>query len=630
MEQAKPAFDPDKFATIVSQRLVADLGLEGQYFGPPRQWQRTWTPLDPVVFKKHYQVTEFLKKFSFSKDEYTPLEVEEMTKEKFLANQQRIGTFEPDMSDLVRDALFRAKGWIENLLGDYDLEEHLQMCYWPKRSSVGCPRTKATLGNRWMQGLTGSRYHLDWFERIYMPFHTQCDDHNDRHPPGSEFCFGELLEVDALHAVLVNKTYKSKRMILPNTGIGGLYTNGLGAVIVKRLNQHGYDVRKLPDRHKVLARRASYNGDSATVDQTLASDNITTWLLEKSFPLRWAKALLAGRIGRIELDGVTHETKTLSTMGIGYTFPVQMVLFLGLAHASLSIYQETFGKVRNPTISVFGDDLICPVEIKNILTDVFESLGLLINEEKSFWCGPFRESCGGDYFRGLDVRPAYLPRWEGSVDRKRSVEAYLYKTYNAVMRRWTEDELPTTVQFILSQLKMLCRENPYVVPPSFGDDTGLKVSLDQLATSDLRAPKRDIHGSFKFDRLENIPATQNERFQDAHYWESLRRSFSDDCSPDYAHESVARSPARHRHYATWENIPVGKQGGARSLAHHLLFLRHWIPEVPGSLVLEGEKDYRAWCCAGKRGPEPGTQVVVALSDDGGRYSSTRSQVAVWT
>jgi hypothetical protein len=37
-----------------------------------------------------------------------------------------------------------------------------------------------------------------------------------------------------------------------------------------------------------------------------------------------------------------------------------------------------------------------------------EAFGLKINERKSFSNGFFRESCGGDYYRGYDVTPVYL------------------------------------------------------------------------------------------------------------------------------------------------------------------------------------------------------------------------------
>lgn len=60
------------------------------------------------------------------------------------------------------------------------------------------------------------------------------------------------------------------------------------------------------------------------------------------------------------------------------------------------------------TVSVFGDDIICPTDCAKSVTAALVFFGFKLNEEKSFVSGKFRESCGGDYFKGLDMRPHYL------------------------------------------------------------------------------------------------------------------------------------------------------------------------------------------------------------------------------
>jgi len=469
-----------------------------------------FTPLCGDAFKKHYQICELLKKYTFQKDVYTSQQVLEMSKEKFFANQRRLTTHKLNYDSLVTEVVWRAKGWIDHLLGDYDQEEHLELCYWPKKASVGVPQRKATLENRWLMEITGSAQHLEWFDHIYLPWFGHAEEVRSTL---------DLVCIEHLSAILVNKTYKSKRMIVPNSSVGGLYTNGLGAVIVKRLAGAGYDVKVLPDEHKRLARQASKDGKSATIDQTLASDNILVKVVERVFPRRWAKALLFGRIDKLAVDDEIITTPTLSTMGIGYTFPVQMVLFLGLTHAVLDLCEEEQGPVQNPRISCFGDDLICPVEILPTLRHVFESLGLLINEEKSFWSGPFRESCGGDYFRGFDVRPAYIP--EGGELQAKSYESWLYRTHNALIRRWSDYDLSTTLSLIYDELQLL-RPKPFVVPSSFGDDSGLKLDLDTAERLGLRSPKRDVHGTFAFDRLVKRTSSVKVNRHEFYCWEYYR------------------------------------------------------------------------------------------------------------
>lgn len=547
----------DAIARNICLALKEDLSQGHQFIGDPRTWTMHYTPLDGRAFKRHYQLSEFLKKYTFENDVYTQQEVIKMSVEKFMDNQRRLDSFKFNMDNLVRDAVFRTKGWIDQVLLDYDLDEHLQKCYWPKRASVGVPRRNATLENRWLTVITGSSQHCEWFDHIYLPWFGHAETIRSSL---------DVVEVDYLNAVLVDKTYKSKRMIVPNTSIGGLYSNGLGKVMELRLAQAGYNIGgsdALPEVHRSLAQESSWSGRNATVDQSLASDNITDDLIRLTFPLRWARALLFGRINVLEVEGEPVVTKTMSTMGIGFTFPMQMVLFLGLAHACKSIWEDSNGSLpQGSVISVFGDDLICPVELKDLIEHVFESLGLVFNTGKTFWRGPFRESCGGDYFRGSDVRPAFLP--PGGVELSaRHYEAWLYKSYNALRRRWDYEQVTQTLHLIEQEILTLRPKGCFVVPLSFSDDAGLKIALDEISTIH-RAPHRNVHGTYTFKYLRKEASTRRITFHDCYMWEHLRTADSTSPSPGdtYLDRKLGVRP-RSGTYAECETsvfVPVGKDG----------------------------------------------------------------------
>jgi hypothetical protein len=59
-------------------------------------------------------------------------------------------------------------------------------------------------------------------------------------------------------------------------------------------------------------------------------------------------------------------------------------------------------------IEVYGDDIIVPVHSRRVVETALEALGLRINAGKSFSKGFFRESCGGDFYAGVNVTPTYL------------------------------------------------------------------------------------------------------------------------------------------------------------------------------------------------------------------------------
>jgi len=59
-------------------------------------------------------------------------------------------------------------------------------------------------------------------------------------------------------------------------------------------------------------------------------------------------------------------------------------------------------------VRVFGDDIILRTEHFQDFADWINSFGLKINQGKTFSTGNFRESCGVDAFRGVDITPVYL------------------------------------------------------------------------------------------------------------------------------------------------------------------------------------------------------------------------------
>jgi len=90
-------------------------------------------------------------------------------------------------------------------------------------------------------------------------------------------------------------------------------------------------------------------------------------------------------------------------MGNAYTFELESILFYSL---SIGVC-KTLG-LTTESVSVYGDDIIVPTTAFDLLSSTLEFCGFSVNSEKSYSVGPFRESCGADWFCGMDVRPFYL------------------------------------------------------------------------------------------------------------------------------------------------------------------------------------------------------------------------------
>lgn len=154
--------------------------------------------------------------------------------------------------------------------------------------------------------------------------------------------------------------------------------------------------------NRSLAHRGSVTNELATLDLSSASDSVTEGLTALLLPETWYTLLDAVRCHVTVIDGEEHSNQMFSSMGNGFTFELESLLFYSIAR-TVAYFRGTPG-----VVSVYGDDIICPAGMSHELTFVLNYLGFQVNMDKSFYEGPFRESCGGHYWNGLDITPFYI------------------------------------------------------------------------------------------------------------------------------------------------------------------------------------------------------------------------------
>lgn len=184
---------------------------------------------------------------------------------------------------------------------------------------------------------------------------------------------------------------------------------GVGAVITDRLSRWGWSKKHTPTRHKHFARGGSMFGHVATIDLSSASDTIASNVVRAVLPPSWFELLDSLRSPKTFVDGKWVLLEKFSSMGNGYTFELETVLFWAISRAVCRLMGASNYEVCN-LISVFGDDIIVPTTYAEATIKALSFFGLKTNESKTFIKGDFRESCGGDYFCGFDVRPFYLKK----------------------------------------------------------------------------------------------------------------------------------------------------------------------------------------------------------------------------
>jgi len=203
----------------------------------------------------------------------------------------------------------------------------------------------------------------------------------------------------------VPKNAKTFRTVMTEPTLNSLVQGGFGGYIAERLRRIGQDTRD-QSRNQTLAREGSLTGALATLDLSMASDSISIEFVASLLPYEWFAALSLCRTPTVSDNGSVVQLHKFSSMGNGFTFPLQTLLFWALAEASVH-----YSAISDRRVSVYGDDIIVGVGAVPLLRDVLRSTGFTLNSDKSYWSGPFRESCGKDYYFGFDVRPFYARNW---------------------------------------------------------------------------------------------------------------------------------------------------------------------------------------------------------------------------
>jgi len=191
-----------------------------------------------------------------------------------------------------------------------------------------------------------------------------------------------------------------------------------------------------------LALKASSDKMNATLDLKEASDRIPNSLVEFLFDSEYRY------IGCSRATKIFYKNKVLiedyagyAPMGNATTFPVESLVFWALSTAAImestedaaiatahsvvkaggsfydslskDKYLRKWNRLSSTSCYVFGDDIIVPSQFLDVVKNVLTMNNLIVNSQKTFSRGSFRESCGMDAYRGIQVSPL---RWKLGSD----------------------------------------------------------------------------------------------------------------------------------------------------------------------------------------------------------------------
>lgn len=298
----------------------------------------------------------------------------------------------------VETVLFRAQQKIARVLGPVPRPEELKLRFGPGATTLTKKRQASTV-EKLQAGLSCSEGIVPIAARLIEEMPHLIDllggPTFSRLSDGEE-CADVPLIIHEGVVEFVPKNAKTHRAIIKEPSLNSMVQNALGDHMERRLAAFGIDIRDQSINQR-LALTGSLDGSLATLDLSSASDTISTELVASLLPIDWFILLDMCRSKTVVLDGETLCLEKFSSMGNGFTFPLETLIFWALA-SSVPDAGLT---------SVYGDDIIVETHCVQDVINILVACGFEINQSKSYWAGPFRESCGADYLRGIDIRPYY-------------------------------------------------------------------------------------------------------------------------------------------------------------------------------------------------------------------------------
>lgn len=275
---------------------------------------------------------------------------------------------------------------------------------------------------------------------------------------------------------VVPKDSKTDRpIIIENQGNMHLQ-KAIGSMIRRRLRNVGVDLND----QSINQQRAG-RSDIATIDLSSASDLIWSGLIPLLLPQEWSDVIIRTRGAFVNIDGELTELQKIGGMGNGYVFELESLLFWAISSAAIELQAE-LGPCKPNLVTVYGDDIIVDSTHAQPVMNALQAFGFRINKSKSFWHGPFRESCGYHYYNGKLITPIYIKRFDFTAGA-------WYHLYNSL--RTLGERLGINFSKQLNRIEHLLKSigEWNLIPKTYGLRAGIHKEWDEALPRASRRPR---------------------------------------------------------------------------------------------------------------------------------------------
>ncbi len=304
-------------------------------------------------------------------------------------------------SDLIT-VISTAQYHISRLLGTFRLSKVLSSCRWGPGATWDYPRGTHR-DTKLSSKLSVTREAQPFMKLLIEGDPNWCEAITGFYPDGPFSIVKDFWTfTEASRFSTVPKDWDTDRTIEMQPTANGYLQQGVGKYIRHRLLSEGINLNSQEENQ--LNAFYAYFADLATLDLKSASNSVTQELVALLLPWDWCQYLCSIRTRYVQFGrrGPSKKIEMFSAMGNAFTFELETLIFWALSRAC----SELEG-VKDGTVVVYGDDIIVDACVYDKLVYVLNYCGFRVNETKSFRSGPFYESCGEHFWKGVNVTPAY-------------------------------------------------------------------------------------------------------------------------------------------------------------------------------------------------------------------------------
>jgi hypothetical protein len=184
--------------------------------------------------------------------------------------------------------------------------------------------------------------------------------------------------VETGELAFVPKNFKTHRSICVEPTISAMVQKGIGTFLKRKLLRAGINLMD-QNINKRRAREGSLSGAYTTIDLERASDSVSSGMVAELLPIDWLELLSTYRTDTVRYKDHLFELEKFSSMGNGFTFELESLIFYALGFGVASHFKLPFD------LTVYGDDIVTTPRLLERIYEFFST----------FW---FFYKCGEKFF----------------------------------------------------------------------------------------------------------------------------------------------------------------------------------------------------------------------------------------